>query len=136
MTPAEMTRELLRREGYTLLPSEWRVPRTHRKKDLGGFADLVCCRRDDKVLAVQRTAGYHTQDHVDKIKGLSTAWEWLATEHARIEIWDFRDLKEGWWLKRTELVIDWDFGPNPRMIDLQLIDSRYSDTVVRLAPGV
>jgi len=124
MTPSSMTKELLTLEGYTILPSEWQVPRTYLKKDLGGFADYVCLRKDDKLLAVQRTESYNGQARVDKIKGLKTAWDWLATEHARIEVWEFRKLKGGWWLKRTEMILN-PFGDETTMVDLLLSDELY-----------
>lgn len=125
MTTMEMTRAVLEAEGYRIIPSEFHCPGKRRAKgtqDFGGFADLIACHPGD-ILAIQHTEGMNNRGaRIRKIKTLSTVWAWLGTRKARIEVWTWRELVDGWRLNRTELLIS---GNPARIHDNMIRDNNF-----------
>ncbi len=130
MTTMQMTRAVAKSEGYSVILAEYRVAGKHKhRKDLGGFGDYIMCRQDDHalggdLLAVQHTVGLNNRgEHIRKIQKLANAKAWLNTGKGRIEVWAWRELKDGWHLQRTELTLR--FGSEVMIKDRIVSDSRY-----------
>ena len=134
MTTMQMTRAVAESEGYRIIPAEYQCPGKKRPggtQDFGGFADLIACRKEtDEIpgdlLAIQHTEGMNNRgERIRKIKKLPRdyAWVWLATGLARIELWVWRELKDGWHLQRTEFTLR--IGADAILKDKIVSDERY-----------
>jgi hypothetical protein len=98
MTPTARSLKQLRGDGWHAEVVERWIPGANIRKDLFGFADLLCVRNSVRPLLVQVTASA-VADRIAKVRA-SPLLD-LALEHFDIEVHGWRKNAKGRWTQRV-----------------------------------
>lgn len=114
--PAERSLKYLRKEGWTLVQvvEQW-IPQAKKRRDLFGFADILCVHETWGHLYVQSTSGTNTRARVKKVLENEASMIVLETG-AKIQVHGWRKLKRG---GRPTWV--------PRIVEITLEDGELKD---------
>lgn len=77
-SPTQRSLKLLRSRGWTCWIAEKWNQYAHVRQDMGGFADLVCWKAGEGVLAIQTTSGSNLAARRTKVRANSNALEWVC----------------------------------------------------------
>lgn len=91
-SPTQRSLKYLRSQGWSAFVVERWNPYARIRQDLGGFADLLCWKSGDGVLAIQTTTAANLAARWNKILGVPAAQEFLAAGGTRIMLhgWSIR----------------------------------------------
>ena len=103
MSPTQRTLAALRADGWHAEIVERWIPGANIRKDLWGFADIICLRNGSVPLAVQCTSASNVAARVKKITE-SPLLPMVRAANIAIEVWGWRKLKaSGWQPKIVDL---------------------------------
>jgi hypothetical protein len=101
MTPTARSLKQLREDGWHAEVVERWIPGANIRKDLFGFADVLCVRHGSRPCLVQVTASA-VADRVKKVRASPLLA--LALEHFDIEVHGWRKNAKGRWTQRVETI--------------------------------
>lgn len=106
-SPTSRSLVLCRKNGWLADVTERWLPKSHIKKDLFGFIDLVALDGEPGLLGIQATSGSNAAARVHKITRECTAAaeRWLRAGN-RIQVWGWRKLKAERGALRTQWAAD------------------------------
>ena len=110
MSPTQLSLKLWRGEDWYSEIVEYWNPFANKRKDLLGFADILCLRIGDPQVLLQVTSDSNMSARKKKILALDTAYLWLCTGgRIVVEGWKKRPQTKGskrmtWQPRRYEIV--------------------------------
>ena len=100
-SPTQLTLKALRDEGWHAEICERWIPGANIRKDLWGFADILCLRAGSVPLAVQCTSASNVAARIKKITE-SPLLALVRASNIAIEVWGWRKGKDGKWIKTVK----------------------------------
>ena len=91
MSPMQLTKQLLKSEGWTFDVTERWNSFAHIRQDLFGFGDLIGVKQEELGATIfQVTTGDHHAERVKKIRANENAGQWLKSGN-RIKVISWRE---------------------------------------------